>query len=191
MKFEQLIESIELTQNSLQQKALSTVNQLATIRNWLIGYYIVEFEQKGEERAKYGNKLLQTLSNELHKKKLKGFSVTNLRLFRQFYSVYPQIHQALPDVLSLEIHQPLADQLKIGNIQPMAEQLELQISQPPADQSDKTVQVSGGKLLQHFSFRHFTKRQQRYIFVIFYNANNFPIIFHIFEKENDYKCFPL
>ena len=65
MKLEQLIESIELTQNSLQQKALSTVNQLATIRNWLIGYYIVEFEQKGEERAKYGDKLLKTLSKEL------------------------------------------------------------------------------------------------------------------------------
>ncbi|MBW8050081.1 MAG: DUF1016 domain-containing protein [Cytophagales bacterium] len=65
MKLEQLIESIELTQNSLQQKALSAVNQLATIRNWLIGYYIVEFEQKGEERAKYGDKLLKTLSKEL------------------------------------------------------------------------------------------------------------------------------
>ena len=71
MNFEQLIESIEFTQSSLQQKALSTVNQLATVRNWLIGYYIVEFEQKGEERAKYGDKLLKTLSDELYKKKLK------------------------------------------------------------------------------------------------------------------------
>ena len=112
MNFEQLIASIEFTQNSLQQKALSTVNQLATIRNWLIGYYIVEFEQKGEERAKYGDKLLKTLSNELHKKKLKGSSVTNLKLFRQFYTVYPQIHQPVADVLSLEIGQALPDQLK-------------------------------------------------------------------------------
>ena len=140
MNFEQLIESIEFTQNSLQQKVLSTVNQLATIRNWLIGYYIVEFEQKGEERAKYGDKLLNALSEELKKKKLKGFSTTNFKLFRQFYSTYPQISQ------------PVADQLKDKNIQPMAEQLKLQISQPMADQSDKAVQVSGEKLLQHFSF---------------------------------------
>ncbi|MFQ5335257.1 MAG: DUF1016 N-terminal domain-containing protein, partial [Flavobacteriales bacterium] len=145
MDFEQLIESIEFTQSSLQQKALSAVNQLATIRNWLIGYYIVEFEQKGEERAKYGDKLLRTLSDELQKKKLRGFSFTNLKLFRQFYSTYPQIGQ------------PVADQLKTGNIKPMAEQLDIQISQPVADQSDAAVQISGEKLLQHFSFRHFTE----------------------------------
>lgn len=157
MKFEQLIESIEFTQNSLQQKALSTVNQLATIRNWLIGHYIVEFEQKGEDRAKYGDKLLKTLSKELKKKKLKGFSFTNLNLFRQFYITYPQIIQALPDVLSLEIHQALPEQLKKGMFQALPEQLKLEKSQASPDQSDNKIVASGEKLLQHFSFTHFTE----------------------------------
>ena len=39
----------------------SAVNQLLTIRNWAIGYYIVEFEQNGKARAEYGSNLLEKL----------------------------------------------------------------------------------------------------------------------------------
>ena len=93
MNFEKLIQYIENTHKSLQKHVISSVNQFTVIRSWLTGYYIVEFEQNGEDRAKYGEKLFETLSGELKKKGLKGFSVTNFRLFRQFYMLYPQIHQ--------------------------------------------------------------------------------------------------
>ncbi|DAB29757.1 MAG TPA: cytoplasmic protein, partial [Sulfurimonas sp. UBA12504] len=66
-----------------------------TIRNYLIGYYIVEYEQNGNDRAKYGAKVLESMADNL--KHIKGLSTTNLRLFRQFYSMYPQIHQSLTD----------------------------------------------------------------------------------------------
>jgi len=68
-----------------------------TIRNWLIGCYIVEFEQHGEDRAKYGEFLLLKVSENIN---IKGFSVTNLKLFRQFYFIYPQIGQSM--ILKLE-----------------------------------------------------------------------------------------
>ena len=46
MNFETLINSITEIQSELQQQALRTVNQALTVRNWLIGFYIVEYEQK-------------------------------------------------------------------------------------------------------------------------------------------------
>jgi DUF1016 N-terminal domain len=63
---------------------------------WLVGFYIVEFEQKGEDRAKYGENLLSELAKSLS---IKGLSQTNLKLNRQFYNIYPQIGQTLSDQL--------------------------------------------------------------------------------------------
>lgn len=95
MNFEILINNIHNLQTELQQQALRSVNQALTIRNWLIGFYIVEYEQQGQDRAQYGEKLLQKLAQELTKKRLKGFSYRSLRQYRQFYLSYPQIWQSL------------------------------------------------------------------------------------------------
>jgi hypothetical protein len=56
MNFNILVNTIRETHTSLQQSALKSVNKHLTIRNWLVGFYIVEFEQNGEDRAKYGEK---------------------------------------------------------------------------------------------------------------------------------------
>jgi predicted nuclease of restriction endonuclease-like (RecB) superfamily len=147
MKFEQLIALIEETSQGLQRKALSSINRLLVIRNWLIGYYIVEFEQKGDDRARYGRRLLNTLAEALEKKKLKGFSMTNLKLFRMFYLNYPQIGQ------------PVADQLSAQNIQPPLKLAGSPKGLPAADQfSPKNdFSIDPQILLQQFSFRHFTE----------------------------------
>lgn len=76
-------------------KAYKQVNTAYTIRNWIIGYYIVEYEQDGEDRAAYGQHLFERLSQSLKVAGIKGMSATNLRLFRQFYLLYPQIHQTV------------------------------------------------------------------------------------------------
>jgi len=76
----------------LQGQANSAVNISLTIRNWLIGFYIVEYEQQGEDRARYGEKLLQELSKRINRE---GLSHRNLKLFRQFYSRFPEIGQTL------------------------------------------------------------------------------------------------
>ncbi|MDE7379053.1 MAG: hypothetical protein K2N13_08880 [Paraprevotella sp.] len=59
-----------------------------TTRAWLTGYYIVEYEQHGSDRANYGDHLLQNLSQSLGGK---SYSVTNLRSYRLFYSLYPEL----------------------------------------------------------------------------------------------------
>ncbi len=90
MNFDVLVNNIQDTHTSLQQSAIKAINKHLTIRNWLIGFYIVEFEQNGEDRAKYGEKLLDDLADKLD---IKGLGARNLKLFRQFYFLYPSIVQ--------------------------------------------------------------------------------------------------
>lgn len=92
MKFSQLVNTIQHTHDALQQQAVKAINRSLTLRNWLIGFYIVEFEQRGEDRAKYGEKLLQSLADNLN---APGLSFRSLKLFRQFYQQYPQIGQTV------------------------------------------------------------------------------------------------
>ncbi len=74
---------------SARAKAYSAVNTAMVEAYWLIGQRIVEEEQHGEVRAKYGQRLLENLSIALGKEFGKGFSYANLRNFRQFYLTYP------------------------------------------------------------------------------------------------------
>ncbi len=93
MNFDQLIQAFEQAHRYLQENAVSAVNQSLTIRNWLFGHYIVVYEQSGEDRAKYGDKLLAALAKDLKSKGIKGLSQRNLYYFSQFYLTYPVIGQ--------------------------------------------------------------------------------------------------
>ena len=84
--FNSLAESIQHTHAILQQEAVKAVNISMTVRNWLVGFYIVEFEQNGEDRATYGNKLLANLANTIA---IKGLTSPELSRCRQFYTTYP------------------------------------------------------------------------------------------------------
>ncbi len=97
---EQVTYAILQTSRFFTQRVEKQVNVAMTLRNWMIGYYIVEYEQGGEDRAAYGNKILETIASGLKQKGLKGMGETNLKLFRQFYSTYPQIRQTLSDNFS-------------------------------------------------------------------------------------------
>lgn len=88
MTFELLAKNIENIQTTLQQQAAHAVNLSLTSRNWLMGCYIVEFEQNGEDRAQYGAKLLKRLEERLQ---TKGLTERRFREFRRLYQVYPQL----------------------------------------------------------------------------------------------------
>ena len=60
--FEELADYVRTTHDFTQTTAIKAVNQFATLRNWLIGCYIVEYEQNGKDRAEYGSHLLQNLA---------------------------------------------------------------------------------------------------------------------------------
>ena len=72
--------------------AKGAVNQLMTLRNWAIGYYIVEYEQGGRDRAEYGSNLMENLEKSINDK---GMNVTLFKACRQFYQTYPQIRSTV------------------------------------------------------------------------------------------------
>lgn len=86
--FEELSASVLQTHQTAQAGAIHSVNQMATLRNWLIGCYIVEYEQKGRDRAKYGDRLLKRLEERVN---TRGLNVTLFRNSRSFYKLYPQM----------------------------------------------------------------------------------------------------
>ncbi len=133
MKFDKLILQIEKINSDLQLRAIQSVNQALTIRNWLIGHHIYEYEQEGQDRAKYGENLIRVLTKELTSKGIKGMSFSNLKTFRQFYLAYPQIGQTLSGQL-----------------------LVTRIVQAPSEQSSK-YSPDIHKMLKHFSFSHFAE----------------------------------
>lgn len=74
-----------------RKAAVRYVNTALVTTYWLIGRRIVEYEQKGKERAEYGERLLKKLSADLAPRFGKGFTERNLEHMRQFYIVYPEI----------------------------------------------------------------------------------------------------
>ena len=96
MNFPQLATNIQTAHNVLQQNAVRAINQNVTARNWLVGYWIVEFEQNGEDRAKYGDKLLSELAKSIQ---IKGLGRSMLNLCRLFYKVYPEIGKEIAKYL--------------------------------------------------------------------------------------------
>lgn len=72
-----------------RSKARSAVNTTMVEAYWLIGQRIVQEEQQGQHKARYGERLLENLAKELSASFGKGFSYANLRNFRQFYLTYP------------------------------------------------------------------------------------------------------
>jgi predicted nuclease of restriction endonuclease-like (RecB) superfamily len=83
-----LSEKISNLLNDARKSVLQAVNHTMVLTYFEIGRMIVEEEQNGKERADYGSQLLSDLSQSLTKDFGKGFSVTNLKQMRQFYSVY-------------------------------------------------------------------------------------------------------
>ena len=78
------INEIKKILKNARQKAYTAVNSAMVEAYWEIGRRIVEEEQNGEERAEYGNEILQNLSKELTEEFGKGYSYRTLREIRQF-----------------------------------------------------------------------------------------------------------
>ena len=116
-------------------QTISRYMVLVTVRNWLIGHRIVEFEQHGKDRAAYGEKLLPALAQRLAAAGLKRVDARELRRFRLFYSVYPQIRETLsPEWL-------------------MSPQAAATVPEQPAPPQPKG-EAASPTLIHHLSFSH-------------------------------------
>ena len=82
--YRNLLDKISALIEEAKRKTLRQINTIITQTYWEIGRLVVEEEQKGKERAEYGEKLLMKLSNDLTKKYGRGFSVDNLEAMRNF-----------------------------------------------------------------------------------------------------------
>lgn len=86
--FNDLASIVQTTHDAAQSSAVKAINRMQTMRNWLIGYYIVEFEQHGKDRAEYGTQLLKKLEERVDRK---GLTRNTFQSSRTFYRMYPQM----------------------------------------------------------------------------------------------------
>lgn len=135
--------------SSLQNSAAKAINQYVTARNWLIGYCIVNYEQNGEDRAQYGERVLQTLAEKLN---ADGLSYRNLRLYRQFYIAYPELYTSVSQFLlsQKQIWQPVDAKLQLIDFE------HLEIRQPAVAKSTGDLAISNEKVFNLLPFTHLT-----------------------------------
>jgi predicted nuclease of restriction endonuclease-like (RecB) superfamily len=153
--FEELIDSVYQTHCLLQQNTQKAINLNLTIRNWLIGCYIVEFEQNGEDRAKYGVRLLEEMAKILKVKRIKGLDVRTLRSCRIFYHAYPQIRQTV----FAELHKKLPIPIR-GSVTPELEIADNQtgiIRRSLTPELPEEYPIPSKLLLSRLSFTHFVE----------------------------------
>ena len=145
--FDKLVETVYQTHCLLQQTAQKTVDHLLVIKNWMTGFYIVEYEQKGADRAQYGERLIEEISRKLKNKGLKGYSPMSLRNSRAFYRAYPQIQQSV----SVELQRVELKEDILLSID------ETQIRQSPTVELKEEYPISNDLLLSRLSYTHFVE----------------------------------
>ena len=138
--FDHLSELVLQLHDSAYSATVKAINRFATIRNYVIGFYIVEYEQHGNDRAKYGDRLLKRLAESVNKR---GINETILKNCRRFYLAYPQIKDYLTTI------SPTASQKSLGK-SPTASDKSSQIS---PTLSDKFI-TPAAELVSKLSFSH-------------------------------------
>ncbi|MFP5103628.1 PDDEXK nuclease domain-containing protein [Phocaeicola dorei] len=152
MNFEQLANIITDTHQQLQQSAVKAVNQCQTVRNWLMGFYIVEFEQNGEDRAQYGEQLLKKLEQRINQK---GLNVTLFQRSRMFYGIYPQFRVLIEKIFTSSIYATLLPKLESSTEKQIYATLLPKLKK--TDSSNNASEIPTEKLISSISFAHFTE----------------------------------
>jgi hypothetical protein len=112
LNFAGLVEAIRQVHEHCASQAGKAINVSLTLRNWVIGHYILEYEQRGADRADYGERLLESLSDRLQHVGMSRVEPRELRRYRQFYLVYSRIWESLsPELrrLSSDIGLPVPE----------------------------------------------------------------------------------
>jgi predicted nuclease of restriction endonuclease-like (RecB) superfamily len=134
--YSELIQTISTTYTNGKVVALKAVNTQLLTTYWQIGQHIVEFEQGGKAKATYGKALLENLSKDLKSIHGKGFSLSNVKRFRQFYLTYP-ICEELPHKLQ-------------GNRNQISAELSHQLQNIENQHTEKSAMVSHQLSWSHY-----------------------------------------
>lgn len=93
--FQSLVNIITRIHDELAKQATHAVNTSLTLRNWMIGMHIAEYELNGKDRSNYGDKLFQMLSERLSAGGVSNCNRRQLYRYLDFYRAYPQIVETL------------------------------------------------------------------------------------------------
>jgi hypothetical protein len=121
LDFRQLVTAIRDVDEHLAAQAGKAINISLTLRNWMIGLYISEFELRGADRATYGDKLLNELAKRLSRLNISNCNRRQLYRYMRFYRLYPGIVGTLsPQLKKLLPIEPVSLQ-KGGTLSPQLE----------------------------------------------------------------------
>jgi len=96
LDLETLATTIQSIHQELSRQANKAVNISLTMRNWLIGHYIAEYELRGSDRAQYGETVMQRLADRLTVLKVSACEKRRLYQYLRFFQVYPEIVRSAP-----------------------------------------------------------------------------------------------
>jgi len=150
LTFAELVLSIRQAHDLFSAQASKAVNISLTLRNWAIGYYIERYERLGVDRAKYGERLMDDLSETLRKLGLSRCDRRELYRYRQFYLTYPQIVEAAAPQLTAVLQNKKQWQLLTVKTK---QKIAGSIVEPLTPQ----LTNSGQTLLSRLSFTHFAE----------------------------------
>jgi hypothetical protein len=137
LTFENLVLSIRSVDRDLAAQAGRAINLSLTLRNWLMGCYIAEYELRGADRAQYGEKLLARLAVRLTENGVSRAEERELRRYRKFYQTYPQIREALTPELRKHLTFPAKS-----------------LSAPIRESATPETGLTGKELITRLSFTH-------------------------------------
>lgn len=146
------IDFLNLTENIVKanavftERATQSINRCLTIRNWLFGYYISEYEYGGVDRAEYGDRVLESLAKDLQIRKIPSTNLTSLKIYKQFYQTYKVIGQTLSDQLE-DFTIKEKGMAEIGG----------ELSYPTEVSIDENSIIAPKRLLKSLSFSHFVE----------------------------------
>lgn len=112
--FDTLVDGLVALQERARETAARSVDEILTVRNWLIGVWIVAFEQEGADRARYGTEVIGALAKEFKARGVRGLGRSNLKSYRRIALNWPRlgIGQTVSDRSSLpsEVWEALSSQ---------------------------------------------------------------------------------
>jgi predicted nuclease of restriction endonuclease-like (RecB) superfamily len=150
--FDDLLEFITDVHFQLQAEANRAVNQALTIRNWVIGMHIVEFEQNGLDRARYGGYLLRDIADRIQ---IKGLTTPELSRCRQFYNVYPhildEVAHKFPALVPDSILGSVTQEFNTPILGSVTQEFQ------STDNQDNNLFIPPQKLLSKLSYTHFVE----------------------------------
>lgn len=144
LNFDQLVGLIRQVHGALSSQASRAVNASLTLRNWLIGLHVEEYERRGVDRAEYGDKLMDRLAESLTHQGVSRCDRREIYRYRQFYLIYPQIVEAVTPHL-----EPLTGMLLQGSNRSPQPKSKTQIVETAPQ-----LKIDGKTLVSRLSFSH-------------------------------------